>query len=128
MSESDSPTVDAETASVINRMQRGEIPLWPVWNAVREALQSAATSIEWCVDLRPFGVDRTVTAERLTLGEQVSIIEATGVGWEVFNPINDPRHALALLEACGVADAESVTTEQFDAAYSTEEQRPADPS
>lgn len=122
------PELDPQAAEVINKLRRGALPLWPFWDAVRAMIQEGTAAVEWTVDLAPFGVPRTVSAATLTLGEQVAIIEATDVGWEAFNPINDPRHALALLTACEVPHANTITTEAFDAAYSTAEERPANPS
>lgn len=133
--------MDKFQAEALAAIRAGKLDLGEVNDAMRAVIDAGTASVEWQVDLGlvPLdGIDGVVTAETMTIGEMVAVAEATGQGWEAFNPIVDVRHAHALLSAlvasrtgcdsaAASAAADKVTGGEFNAAYSLREQRPADP-
>lgn len=135
---------DKATAEVAAAIRAAKVDLTEVHAALRAVTQDGTASLEWVLDLDQFGIDglaQEITAGTMTLGEMVDVAEATGQGWESIDPINDVRHAHAVLTAIthsrvpsvgSRADAvmivDKVPVAVFEEAYSLRENKPADPT
>ena len=143
-----SPQADV-TADTVKAVKAGHVDLASVAAAMRYVIENGGAVVTWELDAAriPVLVDEgklggVIRPGELTIGEQCYIVDTTGVGWDGFNPQGDPRHLRALLTAVighrnpdlnqdftrAQTIAEKVTTDQFDAAFTYSEQRPADPT
>ena len=130
-----------DTEEVCAAIRSGTVNLASAMDAIREVIRSSEAVVEWQIDCTqiPAMVDNGVTLvfsqDDLTLGEQMTVVDKTGVGWGEFSPQNDQRHAHAVLASrAGIAQdaaddvVKAVTTGQFDAAHRVVEKRPASPT
>lgn len=141
------PTTEHEddTREAVQAILAGQVNLAEAMQAIRQVIQSSDAVLEWEIDcskiqvMADHGIDATFSQDDLTLGEQIRIVDDTGIGWGDFSPQNDQRHAAAVLAAylagrAGIShDAakeliEGVTTGEFDNAHTIVEKRPAPPT
>ena len=132
-------------------IRRGKVNPAVVLDAVRDAIASSDALIEWefhagtipvLRDEGGIGEGVVLTQDSLTVGEQLDIIDETGIGWGDFDPRASQKNFAAMMTAVVArrhpeidgdrqkarAVVEKITTGEFDQAYRVVEKRPPDPS
>jgi len=137
-----------QTTETVDAIIAGDVNIAKVTEAVRQVIEASEATVLWefhcglCDALGKAELGDVLTPDTLTIGEQVDIVDKTGVGWDSFDPRNDQRYAQAMLVAVALhrlpalggdrvralALVNEVTTGEFDAAYRIVEKRPVDPT
>ncbi len=143
------PTPDEQvTDDTVKAVNRGDVDLARLTKAMQQVMKAGKAAVTWQVDLTAIEAfttwaDDTGAAVRpgdLTLGQQIQILDKSGLPWHLFDPTETQANAAVLLavllESLSDMDydkahrvvCDTVTTDEFDDAIDLVDQRPADPT
>lgn len=140
---------ETKTAEIEKAVSRGDVDLARLTAAMQKLVRAGKAAVLWEIDLDAIptvaaaGLSGPVRPGDLTLGEQLDVLDRSGLPWHMFDPADSQKNAAELLtvllahrsdEYRGDPDkafrvvCDTVTTDQFDDAHSLVETRPADPT
>lgn len=135
----------AKTADAVRSVKAGHVDVAALTEAIRGLARAGKAAVAWEVDcsqipaLADAGVVDIIGPGQLTLGEQITILDKTGVPWHAFDPSYSQVLAAAFLATVLSSRSdhdydkahrivEQIDTDTFDNAHRLVESRPADPT